>query len=69
MVIKEVPDASHAYTLVEEVKSHGLRANRDFKWWYKSAEIDDWFAPKGPSIVKFEFVDKQWETFFSLKWI
>ena len=68
MIVKEVPDASHAFALVEEIKTHGLRPNRDFKWWYESAEVDDWLAPKEPSIVKFEFFDEQWETFFSLKW-
>ena len=69
MIVKEVPDASHAFALVEEIKTHGLRPNRDFKWWYKSADIDDWFAPKGPSTVTFEFFDTRWETFFSLKWV
>lgn len=68
MITRAVTSIDDAFILLKDVKSHGLVANQDFQWWYRASEVDDWLAPKEPSIVEFDFFDSKWNTFFELKW-
>ena len=56
------------WLLKEQVDSMGLRHDHDYTWRYTPA-VTDWLStPMTRATVEFNFVDKQWETYFELKW-
>jgi hypothetical protein len=53
----------------EQVDALGLLPGKDYVWRYTPA-VNDWLsAPITPATVEFDFKDKQWETYFKLRWI
>ena len=63
-----VNNYSMVWALKEVVDSMGLQHDRDYTWRYTPA-VTDWLSsPLTPANVEFVFQDKQWETYFELKW-
>ena len=57
------------WSLKDMVDAQGLVTDRDYTWRYTPA-VTDWLSsPLTPATVEFDFKDKQWETYFKLRWI
>jgi hypothetical protein len=52
----------------EQVDEQGLKTDRDYTWRYIPATNDWLSSPISPATVEFDFQDRQWETYFQLKW-
>ena len=57
------------WLLKDQVDAQGLKTDQDYTWRYTPA-VTDWLSsPLTPATVEFDFKDKQWETYFKLRWI
>lgn len=64
-----VKNANEAYVYNDQVHAQGLSVNGDYSWRYTPA-VNNWLGDEviTPATVEFDFQDKQWETYFQLRW-
>jgi hypothetical protein len=71
MGLKIVVRAAHeAFLYNDQIGEQGLRRGEDYTWRYTPA-VNNWIGDEiiTPGTVEFDFKDRQWETYFQLKWI
>lgn len=64
-----VKNANEAYAYNDAVQAQGLSVNGDYSWRYTPA-VNNWLGDEviTPATVEFDFQDKQWATYFQLRW-
>ena len=65
----QVTGAAQALALKDQLADAGLILHYDYTWCYHPL-IEDYMDPDNnwPPRVEFNFTDKKWETYFTLKW-
>jgi hypothetical protein len=64
-----IKTAHEAFLYNDQITDHGLRRNLDYTWRFTPA-VNTWLGDETitPATVEFDFKDRQWETFFQLRW-
>jgi len=65
-----VKTAHEAFLYNDQIVDQGLRRDADYTWRFTPA-VNTWLGDDviTPATVEFDFKDRQWETYFQLKWI
>ena len=65
-----VKTAHEAFLYNDQITDQGLKRNLDYTWRYTPA-VNTWLGDDviTPATVEFDFQNKQWETYFQLRWI
>jgi hypothetical protein len=70
MGLKIVVRAAHeAFLYNDQIRDQGLHRDVDYTWRY-TPQVNNWLGDEiiTPGTVEFDFKDRQWETYFQLKW-
>jgi len=64
-----VKTAHEAFLFNDQVTDQGLKRDIDYTWRYVPA-VNSWLGDEvvTPATVEFNFQNKQWETYFQLRW-
>jgi hypothetical protein len=64
-----VKTAHEAFLYNDQINDQGLRRDFDYTWRFTPA-VNTWLGDETitPATVEFNFKDRQWETYFQLRW-
>ena len=65
-----VKTAHEAFLFNDQIKDQGLQRGEDYTWRFNPA-VNTWLRDEvvTQATVEFDFKDRQWETYFKLRWI